>query len=265
MVETLIAASQNPESLYIVVFDEMNLARVEHYFSQFLSVLEKPESSRAVRLYNQQLASRLYNSTVYPDQIKIGDNVLFVGTVNTDESTFQFSDKVLDRSNVISLHIVPFNQEHEDGGDTLSASDNTVNNMTVSDYHGLVDYEKATPLTKMEKSLLWDMHVALNQTDRNLGIGWRIVRQIESFLKALPEIEQGVTRNQAFDLQLVQRVLTKIRGSEEQLRDLIGASEDNAGELLAVLDKYATLGQFDASRAVIKQKARELKLYGFTM
>lgn len=59
-------------------------------------------------MYNKQLESRLYNSEKYPANISIGENVLFVGTVNTDESTYQFSDKVLDRSNVMTLEMVPF-------------------------------------------------------------------------------------------------------------------------------------------------------------
>lgn len=43
---------RNENKLYIICFDEMNLARVEHYFSQFLSILEMPEKSRVLRLYS---------------------------------------------------------------------------------------------------------------------------------------------------------------------------------------------------------------------
>lgn len=92
----------------MVVFDEMNLARVEHYFSQFLSVLEMKPDSRKIKLYNKELESRMYNNEKYPSSITIKSNVLFVGTVNTDESTYQFSDKVLDRANVINLKMIPF-------------------------------------------------------------------------------------------------------------------------------------------------------------
>ena len=51
---------RNKNKLYIVCFDEMNLARVEHYFSQFLSILEMPEKSRVLRLYSSEYESRLY-------------------------------------------------------------------------------------------------------------------------------------------------------------------------------------------------------------
>lgn len=264
LVDTLLSAEKDPNNLYIIVFDEMNLARVEHYFSQFLSVLELSSDSRYIQLYNKQLGNRLYNQKKYPFRIKVGSNVLFVGTVNTDESTFQFSDKVLDRSNVISLHIVPFNQdfssiqapESEESMDTMK--------MSSEDYFNLIDKNNTEPLTSEERSLLWDIHSALNSKDRNLGIGWRIVQQIESFLISLPNIENGVSRGEAFDLQLVQRVLTKVRGSEELLRDLVG-NEDDEGILIQIFDKYIETSKFTESRQVIQQKARELKLYGFTM
>ena len=81
----------------------MNLARAEHYFAQFISVLEKEENP-VIRLYNPSLRAKLYNGDAYPAEIPIGRNVLFTGTVNVDESTYHFSDKILDRANVITLH-----------------------------------------------------------------------------------------------------------------------------------------------------------------
>lgn len=264
LVDTLLSAEKDPNNLYIIVFDEMNLARVEHYFSQFLSVLELSSDSRYIQLYNKQLGNRLYNQKKYPFRIKVGSNVLFVGTVNTDESTFQFSDKVLDRSNVISLHIVPFNQDFSSVQAPESEESMDTMKMSSEDYFNLIDKNNTEPLTSEERSLLWDIHSALNSKDRNLGIGWRIVQQIESFLISLPNIENGVSRGEAFDLQLVQRVLTKVRGSEELLRDLVG-NEDDEGILIQIFDKYIETSKFTESRQVIQQKARELKLYGFTM
>lgn len=103
LAELLIDASQHTDKLYIVCFDEMNLARAEHYFAQFISALEK-EGNPVIRLYNPSLAPRLYNGDRYPADITVGSNVIFTGTVNVDESTYHFSDKILDRANVITLH-----------------------------------------------------------------------------------------------------------------------------------------------------------------
>ncbi|WP_221770359.1 McrB family protein, partial [Listeria seeligeri] len=100
LTDALIDAGKNRDKLYLICFDEMNLARVEHYFSQFLSVLEMDADFRNIRLYNKDLEKRFYNSDQYPASVSIGKNVLFVGTVNLDESTYHFSDKVLDRANV---------------------------------------------------------------------------------------------------------------------------------------------------------------------
>ncbi|WP_227645012.1 hypothetical protein [Enterococcus durans] len=58
----------------------MNLARVEHYFSQFLSVLEMEPNTRKIKLYNEDLENKLYNSSTYPSTIEVGQNILFVGT-----------------------------------------------------------------------------------------------------------------------------------------------------------------------------------------
>lgn len=88
----------------------LNLARVEHYFSQFLSILEMPEKSRILRLYASEYETRLYNSDKYKSTVKIGNNIRFIGTVNIDESTFHFSDKVLDRANVIKLNVIPYTE-----------------------------------------------------------------------------------------------------------------------------------------------------------
>ena len=75
-----------------VVFDEMNLSKVEHYFSKFLSLLELRSRNNEVRLIFHK-----------GDEITIPTNIFFVGTVNVDESTEDFSDKVFDRSQLIEL------------------------------------------------------------------------------------------------------------------------------------------------------------------
>lgn len=71
-------------------------------------------------------------------------------------------------------------------------------------------------------------------------------------------------------MQIVQRILTKIRGSEEQIRRLVGDTESSdqnnfQGELADIFDKYLDTSQFEKSREVLARKARELDLYGFTV
>lgn len=265
LIDTLVDAQENEDELFIIVFDEMNLARVEHYFSQFLSVLEMDAGTRVLKLYNKQIESRLYNSEKYPANISIGENVLFVGTVNTDESTYQFSDKVLDRSNVMTLEMVPFGSVPVDL--PLSSGHIKRDPIKTSGYKKMKKTSPDAHLTVDEKNMLWDLHEAINEIDSNIGIGWRIVKQVDQYLMNLPIDDTSFSRGKALDAQIVQRVLTKVRGSEEQMNGLVGTFESEVnyskGKLEVILDKYTSSSDFIESRKVIKRKAKELKLYGF--
>ena len=86
--------------MLMVLLDEMNLARVEYYFSEFLSKLETRRDSKTRQNAEIVLETGHGNGDgevrLYPDR-----NILFVGTMNEDESTQNLSDKVLDRSCVL--------------------------------------------------------------------------------------------------------------------------------------------------------------------
>ncbi|MDV7740353.1 ATPase [Leuconostoc mesenteroides] len=267
LIDTLVDAQIHSEDLFIIVFDEMNLARVEHYFSQFLSVLEMSAGTRVLKLYNQQLESRLYNSEKYPANISIGENVLFVGTVNTDESTYQFSDKVLDRSNVMTLEMIPFGSaELLDYSTPIHVKREPVK---TDDFKKMKKINPEAHLTTADKNMLWDLHQAINQVDVNVGIGWRIVKQIDQYLMNLPFDVPTLSRSNSLDMQIVQRILTKIRGSEDQIRELVGKTtpegKHSNGKLEDILDSYDNLSKFDQSRKIIERKSRELNVYGFTV
>jgi hypothetical protein len=86
----VIAAARNPELPYFLTLDEMNLARVERYFAPFLSSMETGED----------LVLHAHDETVngVPPRISWPANLFVGGTVNMDETTHPFSDKVLDRA-----------------------------------------------------------------------------------------------------------------------------------------------------------------------
>ena len=86
----------------------MNLAQVEHYFSQFLSILEECLKNQFKIICSEY--ERDYIIQINKTTVKIGNNIRFIGTVNIDESTFHFSDKVLDRANVIKLNVIPYTE-----------------------------------------------------------------------------------------------------------------------------------------------------------
>lgn len=267
LIDALLEASRHKENIYMVCFDEMNLARVEHYFSQFLSVLEMEPNTRKIKLYNEDLENKLYNSSTYPSTIEVGQNILFVGTINTDESTHQFSDKVLDRSNIISLELVPFHEISE-VNDYIQSDQKKRNQLKYDDFKNFKNSNPTNGLTQKEKEMFWKLHLAINSKDKNIGIGWRILKQIDEYLKNLP-VQNDLSRKEAIDIQLVQRVLSKIRGSDEQLSELVGKWNENdlkqVGEFEQIINEYPESSDFKYTKKVLLQKARELNLHGFTL
>lgn len=78
------------EAMSIVLLDEMNLAHIKLYFAEFLSKLEIKRSKET------NISIKLGTGLTW--ELPLGDNLLFVGTMNEDESTKMLSDKVLDRA-----------------------------------------------------------------------------------------------------------------------------------------------------------------------
>lgn len=260
------ADKDNWDKLFLICLDEMNLARVEHYFSQFLSILEKPVGSRKLVLYDDQYEGKLYNSDKYPHSIFIRDNVKFVGTVNIDESTYHFSDKVLDRANVITLDILDYS--NPDNWKPVKYMGTNTPEWTNEDFNKLikkddVQFEHQARI----RELLWQMHLILHQINSNLGVGPRIVKSIEAYLRNLPEIsnEYALSISEGLDYQITQRILTKIRGPREQLESLFIKDSKTQNVLIALLDSFSDVSSFNRSRTIIEQKENELKTYGYCL
>jgi len=111
------AKEENQHKPYFIILDEMNLAKVEYYFADFLSIMESRttdnEQGKKLHLHDGKKEDKGDKGIVYdadgtqiPRMITIPNNVYFTGTVNIDESTYMFSPKVLDRANVIEFNEV---------------------------------------------------------------------------------------------------------------------------------------------------------------
>ena len=89
-------------SIYVTVLDEMNIARVEYYFAEFLSLLEIPDPDKR---YLDVVSDVWENDPVMlrEGKVRLPENMWFMGTVNNDDSTFAISDKVYDRAMVMNL------------------------------------------------------------------------------------------------------------------------------------------------------------------
>lgn len=265
LVNFLLKAQDDPEKLYMVCFDEMNLARVEHYFSQFISVLENNDDERFIQLYNSNLENRVYNSNVYPSKVLVRKNVIFVGTVNIDESTFHFSDKVLDRANVIKLNMCSFNELAEVKKNIISEDKDEID-FNTNDF--FETNNTFFTMTDDELSFLDELNYCLKENNPRMGIGYRVISQINQYLSAIPQ-DIGYDRQEAFDNLIVQRILTKLRGADDQIIKLIGnLNEENKLDnslLYDLFEKYLNISDFKHCKDALYQKAKELKLYGYTI
>lgn len=94
-------------TLFLIILDEMNLSRPEHYFADFLSMLEQPEDERYIGINAPQGA---WPNSIEGGKLRIPKNVRFIGTANHDETTLEFAPKTYDRSNVIEM---PRNTSHD--------------------------------------------------------------------------------------------------------------------------------------------------------
>ena len=99
--ELILKAFDDENNPYLLVLDEMNLSHVERYFADFLSAME---SGKSIPLHTNHDKEK---ELKVPKVLGIPSNVLVVGTVNIDETTYMFSPKVLDRANTIEFATYP--------------------------------------------------------------------------------------------------------------------------------------------------------------
>ena len=220
VVDLLLRAGEDPDHPYIVLLDEMNLARVEYYFSDFLSSLE---SGHPIQLMSpgeeeEMLAS---GSDDVPAQLDIPSNVSFVGTVNVDETTHAFSPKVLDRANVIEFSDVDVGRAigrtatRSRGGLRLRQGRLLGAWLCTSREQAL---ESAAVAYEVESftAMLRDVHDVLVRF--HLHFGYRVITEVSAYVghalqKCGGERDEIVRR--AFDLQLQQKILPKLSGGRE--------------------------------------------------
>jgi len=201
------------DRLLLVLLDEMNLARTEYYFSEFLSKLEtrrmvdekKPED-RARAEIALDMGGSLKGKTnlrLYPSL-----NVLFVGTMNEDESTQSLSDKVIDRASVLRFWR-PKKTNPELAGSTQAAP---TNGLTFKNWTKWI-----LPLTNLgPHAAEVDKWIdALNSALDRLGrpFAYRVDRAIRSYVANYPRWVNNWHKRAMAD-QIQQRIFPKLRGIE---------------------------------------------------
>jgi hypothetical protein len=202
------------DRLLVVLLDEMNLAHVEQYFSDLLSRLEQRRGeSREVTLDIDLGAG------MPPYPLRLGRNVLWVGTMNEDETTKALSDKVIDRSNL--LYFPRPRELHSRTEVTLGAESPLLAESVWRDWLKL-----RSPFTSDEvkpfKEGLQEINSRLEYVGRALG--HRVWQSVEYYMANHPEVidararkdEDALQRTlrRAYEDQLVLKVMPKLRGIE---------------------------------------------------
>ncbi|MCY9665693.1 DUF3578 domain-containing protein [Paenibacillus alginolyticus] len=222
LTEVLVEASKpsNQHKPYFICLDEMNLARVEHYFSDLLSVLETQEwdNQRIVTtpLIHRDSLQNESDKQLYGN-LHLPDNVYIVGTVNMDETTHPFSKKVLDRANTIEFNYIDLGQYPKGKGMPVSEGAAVPpNSLLRSEYLQLVDvYRDYKQLTEETTELLVKINGILEQIHSHVGFR---IRDAVSFYMIYNDRFALLSKEAAFDMQLLQKILPRIQGSNSSVK-----------------------------------------------
>lgn len=230
------------DRLLLVLLDEMNLARTEYYFSDFLSKLELRRQVKypSVAYKRSQAEIELdAGPGRHRFRLWVEDNVFFVGTLNEDETTQTLSDKVLDRANVIrfgkpdekAMATRGNTQAQTAGGRYLSFSQWRSWQRDPGEGSGW--YEQVVGWTRR-------LNAALDRVGRPFG--FRVQQAIEQYVANYPRVEDTERYKLAFADQVEQKTIPKLRG--------IDLGMDNANECLSELEGIIDeLGDDALSRA----------------
>ena len=88
------------DTIFLIILDEMNLSRPEHYFADFLSLLEQEEDQRFIEI---NAPAEVLPKEAEGGKLRVPKNVRFIGTANQDETTLSFAPKTYDRSNLLVM------------------------------------------------------------------------------------------------------------------------------------------------------------------
>ncbi|MBI2354845.1 MAG: AAA family ATPase [Deltaproteobacteria bacterium] len=260
----LLEAKDHPEKPYFIILDEMNLAKVEQYFSDFLSIMESRTQDRpqgeALHLHSRENVQAQDGKGDVPPSFHIPANVYFTGTVNIDESTYMFSSKVLDRANVIEFNDVIL-ADYEKGGDSSGRfvlKDADVRNRLIPGENEAPFSSKTDYLGALEISR--DVHGYLDELlnilrNYHLHFGYRVINEIAHFIRNAHELIQNFDLKEVIDIQILQKILPKFHGTQGRL-------EEPLNELFDFCNAEDT--RFPRSAQKLERMIQNLKVQGYT-
>ncbi len=216
-------ATDFPETPHILCLDEMNLARVEYYLSDWLSVLETREF-RHGRIVTQPLVpASAYGSDADAlaafGPLSIPDNLFLVGTVNMDETTFPFSRKVLDRAGTIEfseIDLMPPPPVRD-----RPAPLRVPSSVFRSRWLVLMQCREDPAFVREQCAILQELNRILQPA--NAHFGYRVRDEIIFYLLRNRIEGNLISDSQAMDNAIMQKVLPRLTGSSAALSAMLSA------------------------------------------
>ena len=259
-------AEANPQKPVFLCLDEMNLARVEYYLSDFLSVIESRE---------KQEDGSILTTGIAQYETGIPDNLYIVGTVNMDETTFPFSRKVLDRANTIEFNYVDLIPAFDDvfaPQEPLRVS----NEFLRSEY--LILARDCANESVYVNEICTELQ-AINEILRkaNAHVGYRVRDEIVFYM--LENLRDGgiLKREEAFDNEIMQKILPRLQGSSASVRDMLcelfklcasdhtqKTGDTDSEKMLKVLDDGSIVCRYRKSAEKLQMMVRRFEEDGFT-
>lgn len=229
----------------LVLLDEMNLAHIELYFADFLSKLEERRGKKTVPNIPVKIGAKQD-----PYLIPMGRNVLWVGTMNQDETTKSLSDKVLDRGVVINFPRPERLERMKKLSDPSSHASKLISKKQWGRWwaeKSSFNDDQITPY----KLFVEEMNISLSKVGRALG--HRVWQSIEYYMSNYPDVLEAQRNNDdaslvkamkvAFEDQLVQKVMPKLRGIETRGKSKSDCLDKIRTQL--VNDDYTIIDDFD--------------------
>jgi len=181
----------------LIVLDEMNLARIEYYFAEFLSIMELPDTNE----WKIDLVPDIWENDpklLSDGKVDVPQNTWFIGTANKDDSTFTITDKVYDRAMIINFETKGkrFESVKAEPMDITYDYLNKLFKNAQKEYP--IDQELIEKFNKLDQYIYENLRIAF---------GNRIIKQMETFIPVYNAC--GGTQEEAIDYLLTSKILRK--------------------------------------------------------
>lgn len=244
LIEFLFRAYQFKDTPFFLCLDEMNLAPVEQYFAEFLSSMESAEpvplndiTVKDDNLFDLGCEWKVAYDYLAANGFSIPKNLFIVGTVNMDETTNQFSRKVLDRAFTIEMTDVDFkNYGHvtqPSYADTIEEEkiQALLNGEKFVDKLDAEDVAEGAPLVKVQKAL----------EPTAFAVAYRFANEYTLLKRAIACFDKDSTMKlDALDQAVLMKILPRVAGEKDYIEKVYGKN-DNEGLRKALEGKSVSL------------------------